>query len=134
MPDTTTVNLGTSISAGADETVAREFSREARVTRVWAAAVPGEEADVERYFYVREAADRKNILLDATDGTVDGDSFLAGDDVVWDIRVDQCIPADAELQFRINNTDTTNAYPVTAFAEIAFGDDAGLMSALRRVV
>jgi hypothetical protein len=134
MSDTTTVNFTSSIPAGADETLARTFSREARVTRLFAVAVPGEESDVERYWYVKEDSDRKNLLLDATDGSIDGESYLAGDDVVWDIRVNQEIPADAELQLRLKNNDGTNPYPNSAFAEVEFGDGSELIALLRRAL
>jgi len=134
MPETTTVNFQSNIGAGASKTVAREWDREARVTRVYTVAVPGEAADVQRTWYVKRENNRQNILLDAVDGDLDSETYLAGDDTTWDLRVDERIRPGDRLELAVENTDDSNAYPTIAFAEISFGSGSDLLSTLRRVI
>jgi hypothetical protein len=134
MPETTTVNFQSNIGAGASETLAREWDREAHVTRVYTVAVPGEAADVRRTWYVKRENNRQNILLDAVDGSLDSETYLAGDDTTWDLRVDEQIRPGDRLELAVENTDTQNAYPTIAFAEVSFGSGSDLLSTLRRVI
>lgn len=134
MPETTTVNFQSNIGAGASKTVAREWDREARVTRVYTVAVPGEAADVQRTWYVKRENNRQNILLDAVDGDLDSETYLAGDDTTWDLRVDERIRPGDRLELAVENTDGSNSYPNIAFAEVSFGEGASFVSMLRRAI
>lgn len=132
MPDNTTINFQSEIGAGADGTLRYEFSRSGRVTRIFTVAVLGEEADVERTWFVDRDHDRQNVLLSELGGTLDGVGYLAGDDTTWDLSVDQPFTDGDVLELEIVNNDANNSYPNIAFVEVSFGEDAGLVALIRR--
>lgn len=119
MPET--INFQSEIGAGATESLKYELTRAGRLRRIYVEAVLGEEADVERSWFINDGNSRKNVLLEATDGTINSEGYLAGDDTQWDLPVNQAFDEDDVLVLEVNNTDANNAYPTIAVAEVAFG-------------
>jgi len=123
MPATTTINFQQqSIAAGETKDIRRNLLRGGRVVRLFTQAVVGEEADVHRTWVIDTQNERKNILLDATDGDLDSETYLAGSGTTWDLPVDHEFSADDELVLEVDNQDQSNQYPTIAYAVVAFGD------------
>lgn len=129
--DSSTVNFQTSIGPNTTLELEREFQRSGRVTRLYAVAVPGEEAEVERTWYLQRENERKELLLPANDGTKATEEYLAGDDNEWDLPVDEPFSSGDSLGLKIENP-TGVTFPVIATGEVSFGEHSGTLALLRR--
>lgn len=115
---TNTINFQSRTDAGASDTFERELESDGVVTRLYLEAVPGEEADVERRWFIENPNGRRRpITVNATSR-----DYLAGDDTVFDLTVHEEFTGDERLVLEVDNTDPNYGYPNIAFAEVAMGE------------